>query len=46
VQRWSEPDAYDWHVFPNFIFLMGPDGGIFYRIRPNGDERESCIFDI
>jgi phenylpropionate dioxygenase-like ring-hydroxylating dioxygenase large terminal subunit len=38
--------GYDWHVFPNFIFLMGPDGGIFYRIRPNGDDHESCIFDI
>jgi phenylpropionate dioxygenase-like ring-hydroxylating dioxygenase large terminal subunit len=41
-----ERAGYDWHVFPNFIFLMGPDGGIFYRIRPNGDDPESCIFDI
>jgi hypothetical protein len=38
--------GYDWHVFPNFIFLMGLDGGIFYRIRPNGDDPESCVFDI
>lgn len=38
--------GYDWHVFPNFIFLMGPDGGLFYRVRPNGDDRESCIFDV
>ena len=38
--------GYDWHVFPNFIFLVGLDGGIFYRIRPNGDDHESCIFDV
>jgi phenylpropionate dioxygenase-like ring-hydroxylating dioxygenase large terminal subunit len=38
--------GYDWHVFPNFIFLMGPDGGIFYRFRPNGDDHESCLFDV
>lgn len=38
--------GYDWHVFPNFIFLMGADAGLFYRIRPNGDDRESTIFDI
>jgi phenylpropionate dioxygenase-like ring-hydroxylating dioxygenase large terminal subunit len=38
--------GYDWHVFPNFIFLMGLDAGLFYRIRPNGDDHESCIFDI
>lgn len=41
--------GYDWHVFPNFIFLMGPDAGIFYRVRPYGDSYESherCIFDI
>jgi hypothetical protein len=41
-----ERAGYDWHVFPNFIFLMGPDAGLFYRIRPNGDDRESCIYDI
>lgn len=38
--------GYDWHMFPNFIFLVGLDGGIFYRIRPNGDDPESCIFDV
>lgn len=38
--------GYDWHVFPNFVFLMGPDAGIFYRIRPHGDDPERCIFDI
>ncbi len=38
--------GYDWHVFPNFIFLMGPDAAIFYRIRPDGDDHEACIFDV
>jgi phenylpropionate dioxygenase-like ring-hydroxylating dioxygenase large terminal subunit len=38
--------GFDWHVFPNFIFLMGVDAGLFYRVRPNGDDRESCLFDI
>lgn len=38
--------GYDWHVFPNFIFLMNFDAGLFYRIRPNGDDPGSCIFDI
>jgi phenylpropionate dioxygenase-like ring-hydroxylating dioxygenase large terminal subunit len=38
--------GYDWHMFPNFIFLTGMDAGIFYRIRPNGDDIESCIFDV
>lgn len=38
--------GYDWHVFPNFIFLMGMDSGLYYRIRPNGDDIGSCIFDI
>lgn len=38
--------GYDWHVFPNFIFLMGFDAAIFYRIRPHRDDHNSCIFDI
>jgi hypothetical protein len=42
----AEKAGYDWHMFPNFIFLIGMDSGLFYRIRPNGDDIESCIFDI
>jgi hypothetical protein len=38
--------GYDWHVFPNFVFLMGLDAGLFYRMRPNGNDQESTIFDI
>jgi phenylpropionate dioxygenase-like ring-hydroxylating dioxygenase large terminal subunit len=37
----------DWHVFPNFVFLHGTvDGLLGYRARPNGDDPESCIFDV
>lgn len=36
----------DWHVFPNMIFLPYPDGALFYRSRPDGDNPDSCIFDI
>jgi hypothetical protein len=36
----------DWHVFPNLVFLMYPDGTLVYRSRPDGDNVDSCIFDI
>jgi phenylpropionate dioxygenase-like ring-hydroxylating dioxygenase large terminal subunit len=36
----------DWHVFPNMVFLMSPDGMLFYRARPDGDDPDSCFFDI
>ena len=36
----------DWHVFPNLVFLMYPDGALAYRARPDGDNPDSCIFDI
>jgi phenylpropionate dioxygenase-like ring-hydroxylating dioxygenase large terminal subunit len=36
----------DWHVFPNMVFLMSPDGMLFYRARPDGDNPDSCFFDI
>lgn len=36
----------DWHVFPNMVFLMYPDGALFYRARPDGDNPDSCFYDI
>lgn len=36
----------DWHVFPNQVFLWYYDGAISYRARPDGDNPDSCIFDI
>jgi len=36
----------DWHVFPNLVMLMFPDGLLAYRARPDGDNPDSCIYDI
>jgi phenylpropionate dioxygenase-like ring-hydroxylating dioxygenase large terminal subunit len=42
-----EKSGLDWHVFPNTIFLHGlVDSVLWYRMRPNGRDPESCIFDI
>jgi phenylpropionate dioxygenase-like ring-hydroxylating dioxygenase large terminal subunit len=36
----------DWHIFPNMVFLHQPTNLLGYRARPNGDDPDSCIFDI
>lgn len=36
----------EWHMFPNHVFLHLADGSIAYRARPNGDDPNSCIFDV
>jgi phenylpropionate dioxygenase-like ring-hydroxylating dioxygenase large terminal subunit len=36
----------DWQIFPNSSVLPTVDGALWYRMRPNGDDRDSCIFDI
>lgn len=36
----------DWHVFPNSVTLPYWDGAVWYRARPNGDNPDSCIFNI
>ncbi|RJG01346.1 aromatic ring-hydroxylating oxygenase subunit alpha [Noviherbaspirillum sedimenti] len=42
-----ERSGLDWHVFPNTIYLHGSiDGVLWYRVRPNGHDPESCIFDV
>ena len=35
-----------WHIFPNMVFLHGPTHLLGYRARPNGDDLDSCIFDV
>lgn len=35
-----------WQIFPNTIVLAAYDGALWYRLRPNGDDPDSCIFDI
>ena len=36
----------NWHIFPNHVFLPLTDASIAYRARPNGDDPDSCIFDV
>jgi phenylpropionate dioxygenase-like ring-hydroxylating dioxygenase large terminal subunit len=36
----------DWNIFPNLVFLQQPTNVLFYRARPNGDNPDSCIFEI
>lgn len=36
----------NWHIFPNHVFLMLKDASIAYRARPNGDDPDTCIFDM
>ena len=36
----------DWHIFPHSICLPSLDGALWYRLRPNGGDPDSCIFDI
>lgn len=36
----------DWHIFPNLIVLPYPDGALWYRARPNGDDPDTCVYDI
>ncbi|MGB1369511.1 MAG: aromatic ring-hydroxylating oxygenase subunit alpha [Acidimicrobiales bacterium] len=38
-------DAWVYTVFPNFM-PWGAFNRIYYRFRPNGDDHESCIFEI
>lgn len=36
----------DWHMFPNLIVLPYMDAALWYRARPNGDDPDSCVFDV
>jgi phenylpropionate dioxygenase-like ring-hydroxylating dioxygenase large terminal subunit len=36
----------DWHIFPNMVFLQQATNLLGYRSRPNGDDPDTCIFDI
>ncbi len=37
---------YDWHLFPNTVFLIDMGCCLSYRARPNGSDPDSCIFDV
>jgi phenylpropionate dioxygenase-like ring-hydroxylating dioxygenase large terminal subunit len=36
----------DWHIFPNTIVLPTIDGALWYRARPDGDNPNSCYYDV
>lgn len=34
------------HIFPNITVLPAYGNSIMYRVRPNGDDPESCVFEV
>jgi hypothetical protein len=36
----------DWHLFPNMILLPMATNCLGYRARPNGDDPDTCIFEV
>jgi len=36
----------DWHIFPNTVLLPMATNCLGYRARPNGDDPNSCIFEV
>lgn len=36
----------DWHLFPNLIILPSLTTALVYRARPNGNDPDSCIFEV
>jgi phenylpropionate dioxygenase-like ring-hydroxylating dioxygenase large terminal subunit len=39
-------DAILYSLFPNFQVWIGYHGNIVYRFIPNGDDHETCLFDV
>lgn len=39
-------DSIEYHLFPNMFFFPGVLIPMVYRFRPNGDDVDSCIFDV
>ena len=39
-------DSIEYHMFPNMFFFPGITVPMAYRFRPNGDDVDSCIFDL
>ena len=36
----------DWHVFPTLVILVEVGCMLAYRSRPNGEDPDSCVFDV
>jgi len=45
LEAWAAAGL-DWHIFPNSIVLPTFDGALWYRMRPNGNARDSCLLDV
>ncbi len=39
-------DSIEYHLFPNMFFFPGVMIPMVYRFRPNGEDVDSCIFDV
>jgi len=39
-------DSIEYHLFPNMFFFPGINIPMAYRFRPNGNDVDSCIFDL
>src|ERR1700682_5180389 len=37
---------YDWHMFPNTVFLIDMGCCLAYRARPDPTDPNRCIFDV
>ncbi len=44
-KQWSAAGT-AWHVFPNTILLPNQGCAIGYRARPNGNDPDSCLFEM
>ena len=44
-QQWAEAGT-AWNVFPNTILLPNQGSSFMYRARPNGDDPDSCLFEV
>jgi nitrite reductase/ring-hydroxylating ferredoxin subunit len=38
--------GFNWHAFPNSLIQPGLDCGLGIRVRPNGYDPDSCIFEV
>src|SRR5262249_31755032 len=38
--------GHDWHIFPNMVILFAHTFVLGYRARPNGDDPNSCVFEV
>jgi phenylpropionate dioxygenase-like ring-hydroxylating dioxygenase large terminal subunit len=42
----ADSSIIEWLLFPNSSVLTSVEGAFWYRVRPNGDDPDSCIFQV